>query len=109
MATVYETMVKYCERRDKAIPIRSEREKIGFDIRMKWARLSTDEEKQIVNKVKISEVDGSFWVNNYPDSFSPVIENMIHKYYLSLPFVKEKKKMRKRIPIKSQTKVYSTR
>lgn len=104
MTTVYIEIVKYCEKKDKIIPIRTEREKIGIEVSRRWRR----EGGQLpVTKIKQAEVDGEFYVVEYPDSFSPTIENYVHRYYLSLSSVPPKIKKRKRIPIKSKL-VYSS-
>lgn len=104
MTTVYIEIVKYCEKKDKIIPIRTEREKIGIEVSRRWRR----EGGQLpVTKIKQEEVDGEFYVVEYPDSFSPTIENYVHRYYLSLSSVPPKIKKRKRIPIKSKL-VYSS-
>lgn len=109
MATVYQRLTENLKNRPTGFMLaKVHRNRLGIEIAKKYRESDSNESVELVTSIEGKE---SFTVANYPDSFTPIIDEMITAYYkrlfASIKARKEKeqpkapeKKLRARKPIK---------
>lgn len=89
MPTVYSRLLAYCEKESKPLLTHKQKTILGRKINQDFKSLP---DSPPVPLKYFEENDGSFKVIIYPDSFTPMMDELIGKYYRKITNVPKRKR-----------------